>query len=102
MNTNEVPIIGAGFDAFIDHLFWQPQFPSVKQGNSLFEEFEEDLKFSTKTIGPPSAKKSGMSTSWKALPTISSSAEKLGLGNTGQTRVALQQGSSVSPTGSRT
>ncbi len=38
MTTWEVPLIGAGFHAFIDHLFWYLPFASVKQGNSLVEE----------------------------------------------------------------
>ncbi len=40
----EVPLIGAGFHAFIDHLFWYLPFPSVKQGNSLLEEWEDLTK----------------------------------------------------------
>ncbi len=43
MAAKEVPLIGAGFHAFIDHLFWYLSSPSVKQGNSqaLLEELED-------------------------------------------------------------
>ncbi len=41
VTTKEVPLIGAGFQAFIDHLFWYLPFPSVKQGNSLLEELQD-------------------------------------------------------------
>ncbi len=44
MTTKEVPLIGAGFHASIDHLFWYLPFPSVKQGNSLLEELEDLTK----------------------------------------------------------
>jgi hypothetical protein len=41
VTTKEVPRIGAGFHAFIGHLFLYHPFPSVKQGNSLLEELED-------------------------------------------------------------
>ncbi len=41
MTSKEVPHIGAGFQAFIDHLFWYLPFPSIKQGNSLLGELQD-------------------------------------------------------------
>jgi hypothetical protein len=41
VTSKEVPLIGAGFQAFIDHLFWYVPFPSVKQGNSVLEELQD-------------------------------------------------------------
>jgi hypothetical protein len=41
VTSNEVPLIGAGFQSFIDHLSWYLSFPSVKQGNSLLEELQD-------------------------------------------------------------
>jgi hypothetical protein len=66
VTTKEVPLIGAGFHAFIDHLFWNLPFASFKQGNSLVKELD-DL---TEKNGASRVKRSGMSTSWIALPTI--------------------------------
>jgi hypothetical protein len=44
VTSQEVPFIGAGFQAFIDHLFWYLPFPSIKKGNSLLEELQDLTK----------------------------------------------------------
>ncbi len=96
MTTKEVPLIGAGFHAFIDLLFWYLPFANVKQGNSLVEELddltEDDWSIKREEIRDEH--------SLIALPTIFASAGRHGLGTTGQTRVASPRGSSVLPKGS--
>ncbi len=63
--------------------------------------FSKNCRTWPRTIGASRVEVSEMSTSWIALPTISSSAGRHGLGTTGQTRVASPRGSSVQPMGSR-
>ncbi len=41
VTIEDVPLIGAGFHAYIDHLFWYLPFSSPKQANTLHEEMED-------------------------------------------------------------
>jgi hypothetical protein len=80
-DANEISLIGQGFQAYMDHLFWY-------LSRSRLMTCWRRRRCQT-NLGPSRATKSRLSTCWSELRQISESDGKLGLQSTGLERRAL-------------
>jgi hypothetical protein len=83
-DSKEISLLGQGFQAYINHLFWYLPFSNPKQAHDMLAK-----RRCQTNLGPSSTTKSRPSTCWSELWQISEWDGKLGLQSTGLERRVL-------------